>query len=499
MILKKLMLAVAAATVMPAAAHAEWVEASSKHFLVYGDMSQNEAKSWAERLERIDHFLREASGVGNDESLGRVTVYVVPSMEAVQRLYGGNRNIGGFYNADAQGFLAVTPRAIPSEYKIKPQQVLFHEYTHHIMVRSESGLFPAWVQEAFAEFFSTIYTDTKGNLVIGAPPLDRGYSLEQQFRMTVPELLTSSDRKMSQDEVPHMYARGWLLLHYLMMDKDRTGQLTKYLTMVGRGTPSLQAGKQAFGDLGKLDAELSAYYRSGKFTVAKVPASQYPIGTVQTRALRPCEAKIMPVRTRSAVGVSEKTAPGVAALARREAAGCENDAFVQRTLAETEFDAKNNQGSMAAADRALTLDPQNIMAMLYKGRVYARQGNWAEARKWYVRANKLDPNYALPLVLYYDSFARAGQKPSDAAMKGLLRAAMIVPQDQTIRLRVVRELLVQNDREGAKTVLAPLALAPHQDPDSGPRKIYRMLQSGSDTKTVLAAADKEKWNEIGKE
>jgi arylamine N-acetyltransferase len=84
-------------------------------------------------------------------------------------------------------------------------------------------------------------------------------------------------------------------------------------------------------------------------------------------------------------------------------------------------------------------------------------------------------------------------------MKGLLRAAMIVPQDQTIRLRVVRELLVQNDLEGAKTVLAPLALAPHQDPDSGPRKIYRMLQSGSDTKTVLAAADKEKWNEIGKE
>jgi len=499
MILKKLLMAAAAATVMPAAAHAEWVEASSKHFLVYGDMSQAQAKDWAEKLERIDQFLRESAGVKADDTVGKVTVYVVPSMDAVQRLYNGRGNVGGFYNADAQGFLAVTPKVIPSQYVIKPQQVLFHEYTHHIMVRSESGLYPAWVQEAFAEFFSTLFVDSSGNLVIGAPPLDRGYSLREQFRMTVPELLTSSDRKMPEAEVPHMYARGWLLLHYLMNNKDRAGQLTKYLTLVKRGTPSLEAGKQAFGDLGRLDSELGAYYRSGTFTVAKVPASQYPTGAIATRTLRPCEARIMPIRLRSAVGVTQKTAPAVAAGARQAAAGCDNDAFVQRTLAETEFDAKENQAALAAAERTLALDPQNIMGLIYKGRVYARQGKFAEARKLFVAANRLDPNYALPLVLYYDSFARAGVAPSNAALTGLLRAAAIVPQDDTIRIRVVRALLLQGDVEGAKTVLAPIALAPHQEQDSAARRIYRMLQSGSDAKTVLAATDKEKWNEVGKE
>ena len=47
MILKKLLWAAAAATAMPAAAHAEWVEASSEHFLVYGDMSQAQSLACA--------------------------------------------------------------------------------------------------------------------------------------------------------------------------------------------------------------------------------------------------------------------------------------------------------------------------------------------------------------------------------------------------------------------------------------------------------------------
>ena len=261
--LKKLFCAAAAAALFPAAAHAEWVEASSKHFLVYGDLSQAQARDWAEKLERIDGFLRNAAGVKQEETVGKVTVFVVPSMDAVQRL-AGRQNVGGFYNADVQGDLAVTPKSIPPEYKMRPQQVLFHEYTHHIMIRSETAHVPAWVHEAFAEFFSTIYTDDDGNLVIGTPPPSRGYTLQQQFRMTVPELLTSSDRKMPQDEIPHMYARGWLVLDYLIMNKGRAGQLGKYLALIERGTPSLEAGKQAFGDLGKLDAEVEAYYRTNK-------------------------------------------------------------------------------------------------------------------------------------------------------------------------------------------------------------------------------------------
>ena len=91
--------------VLPQSANAEWVEASSDHFLVYGDLSEQDAREYAERLERVDRLLRTITKAPDTaaERANRVTVYVVPDMATVQRLYGGDGSVGGFYRADAQG------------------------------------------------------------------------------------------------------------------------------------------------------------------------------------------------------------------------------------------------------------------------------------------------------------------------------------------------------------------------------------------------------------
>jgi hypothetical protein len=41
-----------------APAHAEWMEAKSPHFIVYGDMSEQALRARTERLERFDALLR---------------------------------------------------------------------------------------------------------------------------------------------------------------------------------------------------------------------------------------------------------------------------------------------------------------------------------------------------------------------------------------------------------------------------------------------------------
>src|SRR5207237_9576397 len=111
-----------------------------------------------------------------------------------------------------------------------------------------------------------------------------------------------------------------------------------------------------------------------------IQATHQTVGAMRRGKRRPCEVQIIDVRMRSAVGVNDKTAPDVADDAQHDAAGCENDVFVQRTLAETYYDAKRDDASMAAADRALALEPTNVMAMVYKGRVYARKKDWVNAR-----------------------------------------------------------------------------------------------------------------------
>jgi len=492
----------AGAAFLAGPAKADWVEARTDHFIVYGDMSEDEARSYAQRLERVDKLLRTATRTPDTaaERANRATIYFVPDMGTVQRLYGGGGgNVGGFFVPSAQGSYAVTPQRLRLEGYVQPQAILFHEYTHAMLLGSTTASFPSWIQEGFAEFFGTIQAKDDGSLVIGAPSKIRGFALMAQYQMTPEELLTADQRRLSSEETEHLYARGWLLVHMLMLKKERAGQLDQYLKLVAQGVPSLEAGKQAFGDLDKLNRDLNVYTRSAKFQGLEIPASKLAVGQIAVRTMRPCEAKIMPIRLRSAVGVNEKTAPSVAAAARKAAAGCENEPFVQRTLAETEFDAKNNAEAMAAADHALALDPKSVMAMVYKGRVYARNKDWANARKWFVKANREDPNYALPLVLYYDSFGRAGERPSKAAVDGLLRAIVLVPQDRQLRIRVVRGLLTQGDLKSARAALEPLAFAPHSEPDAPPKRILKLIDDGKDAKIVLAEMDKAKWNEVGNE
>jgi hypothetical protein len=482
-------------------AQASWVEASSRHFVVLGDMSPQEAQGWASELERLDKVLRVATNTPDTETTptARVTVYVVPSIGSVQKL-AGNANVGGFYNGDAQGFIAVTPRFIGNEFwQASPQDVLFHEYTHHILLSSTDTDFPDWVHEGFAEFFGTAKFESNGDMILGGLPVGRGFALGETNQMSAQELFTASEAALMNNDVElaHMYSRGWAMIHMLMLKKSRQGQLTTYLQLIARGVDPVNAGKQAFGDLGRLDGELDGYVRQPHFQALRITADKMPVGDISVRQLRPCETQIINVRMRSAAGVSEKTAPEVSADAERAAVGCEKDAFVQRTLTEAEYDAKHDEAAMAAADRTLALDPTNIMGMVYKGRVYARKKDWADARAWFIKANRQDPNYALPLVLYYDSFVHAGQKPTDAATAGLYRAIVLVPQDNAVRLRAARCLIAEGDLKRARTLLAPVAALAEHGKNKAAGDIIKLIDEGKDAATVLSEADKAKWNAIG--
>ena len=503
--LKSVMLKVvtaAAAFGVATPSSAAWVQATSEHFIVYGDVKEADAREFAERLERIDKLLRFVTSTPDTaaERANKVTVFVVPDMNSVQRLYGGGGgDVAGFYRPDAQGALAVTPRSMAemSEY-MRPQEILFHEYTHAILISSAKAAYPRWLNEGLAEFFGTVENRPDGSLVLGGLPMVRGFALAAQNQMSAEELLTADRRKLNSTDVGHLYARGWALIHMLMLNKDRAGQLDTYIKLVSDGVPSLTAGQQAFGDLGKLDSDLRVHLRARKFPSILVPASKVSGGKASVRLMGACEAKIMPTRIRSAVGVNDKTAGGVALAARAAAVGCENDAFVQRTLAETEYDAKNNSQSAAAADRALAADPNNVMAMVYKGRVFARAGDWGNARKWLIRANRLNPDYALPLVLYHDTFMEAKQAPSAGAQNGLLRALVLVPQDANVRIRVIRAMVASGDLATARAALAPLALSPHAKSDGPPAKILKMIDDKVATPAIIAEMDKAKWSEVSK-
>jgi len=72
----------AAALLAPSAAHAEWVEASSSHFVVYSDDKPEDVKAYATRLERFDAATRALRRAPKSQrgNASRVTVFAVDSM-----------------------------------------------------------------------------------------------------------------------------------------------------------------------------------------------------------------------------------------------------------------------------------------------------------------------------------------------------------------------------------------------------------------------------------
>jgi cytochrome c-type biogenesis protein CcmH/NrfG len=463
-------LAVAAAAVSPA--QAAWRQASTPHFVIYSEDDEKTVRDFATRLERFDAAMRFMRGLPDPEisPQNRLTVFVVPTVHAVRKLYGkGGGGIGGFYTGRASGSFAISPRNIGGGDG-EEQIILLHEYAHHFMMQNYPGAFPAWLIEGFAEFNSTARFDKDGGVGLGLPASHRAYGLLAMQPIRIEKLLASSVDDLAEAERDSFYGRGWLLTHYLTLHPARKGQLSAYLALLNSGTDSLTAATKVFGDLALLDKELDRYVRQRTLRYVKLEPEMIKIKPISVRALSPGEAAVMDVRIRSKRGVDLAAAKALLPLARKAAAPHPGDAVAQVTLAEAAYDAREYAEAEAAADRALAADPNSVEALIYKGRIKMALASasdktdaatWREVRRWFLAANKIEPDDPEPLMLYYTSFREAGMKPTANAALGLEQALGLAPQDHGLRWMMAFQHLQDKRAEEARQTLAPLAFDPH--------------------------------------
>lgn len=465
-------------------ANAAWQEAKSKHFTIYADEDSGSLQAFATKLEKFDKAVRILRGMDDPPvgDGGRLTVYVLKDESSVSKIAVGKSSpIAGFYIPRASGSIAFVPRrtAGGETWDMSADTVFFHEYSHHLQLQNTDASLPMWLTEGFAEFFSTAEFERDGSVRLGMPANHRAVGLYLLNKMPIQTVLTGSVKEGSSGEAfDQFYGRAWLLTHYLTFDDKRRGQLAKYITAIRSGTDLLPAAQQAFGDLNGLDHDLDRYLDANRFRYLAVNSPELNSLPVSVRPLRPGEAAVMPIRIRSARGVDAKAAAEVAALARGVAASYPDDPFVQRELAEAEFAEGNYAAAEQAADRALALDPKLVKGLIYKGRAEMElaaarpNANWDSIRQLFLDANKLDTENPEPLMLYYESFGRSGQRPTANAVDGLEYAMVLAPQDQGLRMMAVVELINANKLAEARDALAPVAFDPHS---SEAREMARKL------------------------
>ena len=484
-----------------------WREAVSAHFIVYSEEKPDAVREFATELERFDAAMRVLRGLQptTDSTTNKLTVFQLSNIQAVQKIMGADsRYVAGFYNGDAGNSVAFVPRSAGSAdaNDLQAQTVLLHEYAHHFMYRNYPGAFPRWFSEGYAEFNSTARFGKDGSVDLGLPAYHRAAGLQYLRKLPIAELMSADTAELSSDATEALYGRGWLLTHYLSFSKDRQGQLAAYLTAINKGAKPLDAARETFGDLAKLDRELDRYMQA-RMTYLRVPAAKVTFAPIEVRELSPGASAMLPVMVRSRRGVNNETAKAVLADARRVAAPYPDDPFVQLALAEAELDAGNPAEADKAADRVLAKQPDNVRALVFKGRIAMdrlgdskapTEEDWKAVRRWFVRANRAEPGAPVPLVLFYQSFAAEGLKPTPNAVEGLRTAALLAPEDVGLRLSLAHQYLEDDKGPEARAALAPVAYSPHGGPlaEFAARVIAAIDANGA--KAGLAA-----WNETPKE
>lgn len=458
---------------LPSPASAEWREATSEHFVVVSGGSERELIRLSQRLEAVHWMLAQLTSVTPGDDAQKVRIYLVDNISDVHRAMGvRNVDVAGFYRADVGGAIAVVPRN-QGEFSTT---ILFHEYAHHFMLQYLQRVYPPWLVEGFAEFASTASFETDGKISIGRPATHRAYELGTEPWVPLSRMFA---QRSADDERAGVasYGQYWLAAHYLIMDTDRRAQLNGFLNAYNSGASFDDALGQFTSGLDQLDRDMRAHLRRGRFTYAQIDLPADVLATPVVRVMREGEAALVPLELQASRSLDDEERTTLISQVNRLSARFPEDDAIHYQRAQLLFAAKDWAGTMAAADHVLADDPTHGRAATLRARaaINARVDSdtevpmieAAQLRRPIIAANRASPNDPMPLIAFYDSYRLFNQQPSESAVRGLVRASELVPQEPGLRMQAVLTLLDTDSIErsqrltAARFLLAPVAYAPH--------------------------------------
>lgn len=387
--------------------------------------------------------------------------------------------------------LSVNELAVP----ISAEGRIYAGYARHFLVTYFPHAYPRWYVDGFGELFATMAAEGDAKIEYGRAPDGLRKVLDRYARTPIADVLTGrylSDRKAAERWTP---LHAWALTHMLFFSNTRRGQLHAYLASIAAGE-SMARAAAAFGDLGKLQAELAAY-DNGKLPFEQMSYPADRAGEPIVRRLTEGEAAF--VKGRLELGSRVELPPASSdpkldkarrdAIAhrddwlrslRRDAARYPANLDAQLLLAEAECRSGNGTECATAAGKALAIAPGNGDALTWQGVAQTRialaapaadrQAMLKSARVTIARANRADSENPLPLLAYYRSFADAGEAVPDVAIEGLMKAADTVPAAPAPRLLLGEALAARGSTVAARGALLPVANGPYGSPEALPAR-----------------------------
>lgn len=372
----------------------QWIEVRSAHFTVVSDAHERAARQVLDQFERMRWVFGALFPKASSDPGQPVVVVAAKdkktfeSMEPADYLGKGKLRLGGYFlHTLEKNYILLR---MDAEYE-HPYATVYHEYTH-LQFTSASEWMPLWLNEGLAAFMQNTVIRNK-DVILGEPSAEYVMYLRTHAMIPLSTLFkvdSASPYYHEEDKGSVFYAESWALTHFLMMTDraNHTERLNNYIDSVSRNEDSLIAAEKSFGDLGELQKALDVYVHSGNYRMFAMSSAAAPID----------ESKYK-VRT----------------LTSTEAEALRADVLV-RVARTTE--------ARVLLTEVLKQDPENVQAHETMGYLALQEKDYAEARKWYAEAVKLDSQDYLAQYYFAALSLNAMTPGADKEIEASLRSAI---------------------------------------------------------------------------
>jgi hypothetical protein len=358
--------------------------------------------------------------------------------------------------------------------------VLYSAFAQHFLRTYTHEVFPRWYVDGVGAIFSTMLVRDDGAIDYARAPDGYRAYFRSYKPIDVGDVVTG--RYLDAAEPQWNPYQAWLVAHYFLFSNlkaERSRQFREYITAIGRGVPMAEAA-QSFGNLRKLRSDLTLY-RTGALSFARtakpLEREEAPvISRLSVTSAAMVEARLQ-LGARLAPFPADAASPAEPWLdqLRTKLAALPYEPEALLVQAEAECRSGHADTCLAMAERLLEKIPDNVRALSWKGVALTSQAiagpaaeraaTLATARKMLERAIQLDGEAPLPLIAYFQSFTRAGERVPDGAMRGLALAMRAVPASPAPRLYMAQELVRQNHADLARQVVYPLLYGADDTPE----------------------------------
>ena len=255
------------------------LKAESKNIILYGDVSPKIAKQTLEKMEIYRRLIMTLGGLDpyiDDEE--KITIYAFDN-GAQLRSFAGARGVAGLYTSDYEGHpMMLTTIASNEKQNSFDNQVMLHEYSHHILHYYMDGAYPRWYDEGHANYLSCFKMLEDNVLEMGSACAKHAQGIMKGgFKwVDIEDVISSirvypfsnkSGRKRGM-MMNQFYAQSWLYVSYLQANTKLNRRLGAYLELIRDGDDPIESFEEGFGVKAKdFHKAAKKYFESDKFSV----------------------------------------------------------------------------------------------------------------------------------------------------------------------------------------------------------------------------------------